>query len=229
MNRYIFLYIFICILIVLSFFVLIFNYNNFQSNNDQIIRNLEKEIKKLQKDKYKNIIDNDKPIKQSCEIIPKDTRCCPDIKYSIYEDNPWIYSKNPYIDSNTTYDINWYRRDGPKLPNRVSYPSQYDTCEFKQVGVLSPLCNQCGEANNCNDCVQKEILPLYAKPSKYNRNNYNYYTVNNGNQNLNLQVPVEYKNKNCMENNGCNELFDKDIIKVPVFNKNYEITMYPSN
>jgi len=160
-------------------------------------------------------------------MIPQLTRCCPDNLYSIYEDNPWVYMKNPYIDSNTTYDINWYRRDGPRLPNRINYPSQYDNCEFKQVGVITPNCQYCGY----EDCKEhnSEILPLYAKPSKYNRNNYNYYTVNNGNQNLNLQVPVEFKQRNCMEDNGCNEIYDKDIIRVPVFNKNYNVTMYPRN
>lgn len=216
MNKYIILlFIMIVVLTIYNLYVIKENYKTNENN----IKILKKEIRKINYNKTK------------CEILPKKTtnRCCPDSNYTIYEDNPWIYQKNPYIDSNTNYDINWYRRDGPRLPNRISYPSQYDNCEFKQIGVLSPLCQLCKNEDKCNCNNQKEILPLYSKPSKYNRNNYNYYTVNNGNQNLNLQVPIEYKSKNCMDNNGCNEIYDKDMIRVPIFNKDYEVSIYPNN
>jgi|688.fasta_scaffold634957_2 hypothetical protein len=226
-KHIIFIFIFILILILILY------YN--KSSEFQTQKFIEEIANKINK----NVV----PIKKVNGFIPKPTRCCPDAlyatnpqnyiytpnknyKYTLYEDNPWTYYKNIYLDDNNdVYKI--HRKEGPVLPDRINYPSQYDNCEFKQVGVISKIKNiECDE-NCCND--NTDIMPLYAKPSKYNRNNYNYYTTNNGNQNLNLQVPIEFKQRNCMEDNGCNEIYDNDIIRVPVFNKNYKVTMYPRN
>lgn len=223
--KYNLLYITLSFILLIS--LIIYAKNKLYKTNENFEKNEEIQLLKQELQKIKEKQNENNGTK--CNMIPQLTRCCPDNLYSIYEDNPWIYMKNPYVDSNTTYDINWYRRDGPRLPNRINYPSQYDNCEFKQVGVITPNCQYCGFEDCKENSHNTEILPLYAKPSKYNRNNYNYYTVNNGNQNLNLQVPIEYKQRNCMEDNGCNEIYDKDIIKVPVFNKNYKVTMYPRN
>jgi len=225
-NNILILLIIILIICIILFANNHINKNKNKSENNQReieLNELKNEIKEL-----KNIKENIKTKQISpFNNITRSSCDCPNNLYSIYEDNPYVYMKNPYIDSNKTYDINWYKRDGPRLPNRINYPSQYDNCEFKQIGVLSPNCEYCEDKDCKENCNNNEILPLYAKPSKFNRNNYNYYTLNNGNQNLNLQVPIEYKNRNCMEDNGCNEIYDKDTIKVPVFNKKYNVTLYP--
>lgn len=237
--------IFIFILIIFTTFIIVILYNNYyiKLNNVIIEKSNNKSIKSII-NRNNNIQNNNKHIKG---FIPMSTRCCPDTLYStksdnyiftpikynnishtkqdytIYKDNPWTYYKNPYLQDDI-YKI--HRKEGPILPDRINYPSQYDNCEFKQVGIISKINHiECDDKCNSNT----DIMPLYAKPSKYNRNNYNYYTTNNGNQNLNLQVPIEFKQKNCMEDNGCNEIYDNDIIHVPVFNNNYKVTMYPRN
>jgi hypothetical protein len=70
----------------------------------------------------------------------------------------------------------------------------------------------------------EEILPLYGKESRLHRDRYNYYTTTGG-ENL-YPVPVIYKNRDCMDDIGCNELHDTEQVKVLGKNNNYTVNIY---
>ncbi len=74
---------------------------------------------------------------------------------------------------------------------------------FRQIGVLSA-------GNNV-------VLPLYGKQT--HRGSYKWYYYTNairGHKYLNL--PIKNKNIDCMDDYGCDELYDGDTVDIPVYN-----------
>jgi hypothetical protein len=57
------------------------------------------------------------------------------------------------------------------------------------------------------------MVPLYARPSPTHRHRYNYYT-RNSNEYL-VRLPVIKDGRDCTNNLGCDELYDKDVVSVP--------------
>lgn len=86
----------------------------------------------------------------------------------------------------------------------------YEPKNIQQIGVLLGS--------------DEQIFPLYGKKTKSYRNRYNYYTTV-GNNNL-YSIPVLYKNKDCMETIGCDELFDKDKVNILGKNGEYDVNIY---
>lgn len=70
----------------------------------------------------------------------------------------------------------------------------------------------------------ESVLPLYGRESRKHRDRYNYYTTTGG-ENL-YPIPITYKNRDCMEDVGCNELYDNE--KVSVLGKTgvYTVNIY---
>lgn len=57
------------------------------------------------------------------------------------------------------------------------------------------------------------MIPLYARPSPTHRHRYNYYT-RNSNEYL-IRLPIIKDGRDCTNNLGCDELYDKDVVHVP--------------
>jgi hypothetical protein len=70
----------------------------------------------------------------------------------------------------------------------------------------------------------RTILPLFGRPIDPNRNRWNYYTRTDG---INpVQVPLQFKRRNCEDDNGCDEITDGDSVGVPILGQSYIATTY---
>ena len=76
---------------------------------------------------------------------------------------------------------------------------------FKQVGTLY------------SDAV---ILPLYGRQTYRGSNRWNYYTVTN--DDMRIQLPLQ----DCMDQNGCKELFSDDGLFIEEFGTEFKVKIY---
>jgi len=86
----------------------------------------------------------------------------------------------------------------PVLVNRP-VPSQSLVSGYAIVGYL--------------ESVTQGMIPLYARPSPTHRHRFNYYT-RNSNEYL-IRLPIIKDGRDCTNNLGCDELYDKDVVHVP--------------
>jgi hypothetical protein len=108
----------------------------------------------------------------------------------------------------------------PYVPIQV--PTQGLPLEFQQMGVLT---TQGGSAMSASP--NRTLLPLYGRKVATSRERYNYYTRTDG---LNpVQVPVTFKNRNCEDDNGCDEITSGDTVGVPLLGQTYVATTYRYN
>ena len=123
-----------------------------------------------------------------------------------------------------------FPNSGIEFQNRVpiNVPTQsYDT-SYRQVGILT---RHGGE--------KETILPLMGRPLMANRDKWNFYAMSDKNNMIKLQVSIANngsakssgsKNyKNCMNSNGCNDLFDGDLVKVDGYNDLFKVTTYEND
>jgi hypothetical protein len=100
-----------------------------------------------------------------------------------------------------------------------NFPTQGYAESFQQVGLLvapggSPL-----SAN-----PERTLVPLYGRRTMASRNKWNYYTRTDG---LNpVQVPIRYKNRDCDDDNGCDEIYDGDEVSSPAQGQTFKANIY---
>lgn len=68
------------------------------------------------------------------------------------------------------------------------------------------------------------MVPLYARPSPTHRHRFNYYT-RNSNEYL-IRLPIVKDGRDCTNNLGCDELYDKDVVHVPGIPDSLTVHMY---
>lgn len=86
---------------------------------------------------------------------------------------------------------------------------------------------QIGTISNLQDQL---IMPLYRKPSPTHKDRYIYYTITNGSNGIQPLILPVYKNeRNCMENIGCQELYDNDLLFIPQYNRFFKVDVFPTN
>jgi hypothetical protein len=74
------------------------------------------------------------------------------------------------------------------------------------------------------ETVTQGMVPLYARPSPTHRHRHNYYT-RNSNEYL-VRLPVIKDGRDCTNNLGCDELYDKDVVTVPGIPDPLTVHMY---
>jgi hypothetical protein len=90
---------------------------------------------------------------------------------------------------------------------------------YQQVGVLT---TQGGTDNS--GTPTRTILPLFGRAVDAARNRWNYYTRTDG---MNpVQVPVQFKRRNCDDDNGCDEVIDGDNVGVPIMGQAFTANIY---
>jgi hypothetical protein len=90
---------------------------------------------------------------------------------------------------------------------------------FQQVGLLTA---PGGTANSASPT--RTVLPLFGRAVDTGRNRWNYYTRTDG---MNpVQVPVQFKRRNCDDDNGCDEILEGDNVGVPVLGQSYVANIY---
>ena len=89
--------------------------------------------------------------------------------------------------------------------------NNYD--EYQQVGHLASI----------NDSYNRKlILPLLGR--KINRDRWEYYTSTENNSRI--RIDITYKNRECADDVGCDEIQNNDIITVPSYDCDFQVHMY---
>ena len=112
----------------------------------------------------------------------------------------------------------------PPLKRNLDFPPVTST-SFTQVGILTNLPRGESPKQSAEEETEQtiKIIPLMGR--KIKRDKYQYYTVSNeGTKNMKLNVFV--KNKNGMNENGVDMLYDKDIVYVPSLRKHFHVEIY---
>ena len=98
--------------------------------------------------------------------------------------------------------------------------------DYQQLGILSKntINNDDKTPGNNTDTV---VLPLYGKPTYKGSNKWLYYTETDK---LNpVKIPVTYKNKDCTDDYGCEELYNGDTVLILSYNGDFTVKIYKLN
>ncbi len=141
--------------------------------------------------------------------------------------NRGLYPRPGYSFSNIENDVllNPYQaplRDNRVFPNTnytnripINVATQSYDSSYRQVGILTRIGDK------------ETILPLLGRPLITNRNKWNFYTMSEGN-NL-LKLPVSYKGRKCMSQNGCDDLYTGDTVNIDGYNDSFKVTTYEND
>ena len=108
----------------------------------------------------------------------------------------------------------------PVIP--IQIPTRGLPEEFRQMGVLTAPGGSSTSAS-----PNRTLLPLLGRRVASSRERYNYYTRTDG---FNpVQVPVNFKNRPCDDDNGCDEIMNGDTIAVPLLGQTFVANVYKLN
>ena len=69
-----------------------------------------------------------------------------------------------------------------------------------------------------------QILPLYGRRTASRSDRFQYYTRTDTYNPV--QLPVEYRRRNCQDDVGCDELYDRDTVRVSATGQRGDVTIY---
>ena len=88
---------------------------------------------------------------------------------------------------------------------------------YRQLGILT--------RTNKNE-KKETILALLGRPLITNRCKWQYYTMETKN---NIKLPIISNGRSCTNEQGCDELYENDVVYVEGYNEPFKITMYDNN
>jgi hypothetical protein len=98
--------------------------------------------------------------------------------------------------------------------------------EFTQMGILTRETGNSKYKNNIeiidND---PKILPLMGRRVMNGRDKYQYYTISNSG-NVNTKLPIRKEGRNCINEYGCDPLYNGDIVFVEGYGDKFKATIY---
>lgn len=95
--------------------------------------------------------------------------------------------------SNVVYKETFIKQNDTPRYRRINIPSRGEMPAFKNIGYIS------NETSSGND---KDLLPLYGRPTYQGSHKWNYYTMHEG-----VRVPID----GCDDSRGCDEKYDNDV------------------
>ena len=98
------------------------------------------------------------------------------------------------------------------LPINIKTQTRNENINYSQIGILTRLNNN------------EQILPLFGRPLIANRDKWNFYTMNDK-TNM-IKLPIIYKNKRSTSEQGCDNLYTGDVVRVEGYNDNFKVTIY---
>jgi len=98
--------------------------------------------------------------------------------------------------------------------------------DYQQLGILSKnaINDDKGTPGNNTDSV---VLPLYGKSTYRGSNKWLYYTETD--KLHPVKIPVTYKNKDCTDDYGCDEIYDGDDVVIQSYNGDFKVKIYKMN
>ena len=89
--------------------------------------------------------------------------------------------------------------------------------EYRQMGIITPL----------NGSSKDNILSLMGRPLFTNRDKWQYYTISN--QHNNVKLPISFKGRSALTDNGVDKIFDGDTVYVEGYNDAFRVTVYEND
>lgn len=96
----------------------------------------------------------------------------------------------------------------------INVRTQGVDASYRQVGILT--------SQNSKD----KILALMGRPLLTNRDQWQYYTMSERN---NIKLPVSVKGKSCMNEYGCDKIYDGDTVYVEGYGNIFRATIYDND
>jgi hypothetical protein len=97
----------------------------------------------------------------------------------------------------------------------INIKTQAFDSEYSQIGILTRVNGD------------ETILPLMGKKINIGRDKWNYYTMND--KNNMIKLPIKYKNKKCMGDIGCENIYTGDLVEVEGYNDIFKATIYDND
>jgi hypothetical protein len=99
--------------------------------------------------------------------------------------------------------------------------------EFTQIGILT---RDSGNSKNRKGMEEihnndPKILPLMGRRVMNGRDKYQYYTISNSG-NVNTKLPIRKEGRNCINEYGCDPLYNGDIVFVEGYGDKFKATIY---
>ena len=139
-----------------------------------------------------------------------------------------LFAQPGYSYSNMSNDILMNPYEGPVRDNSIFKTNDirggipiniktqsYDT-NYRQIGILTR-----------HGSNKETILPIMGRPLINNRDRWNFYTMSEGG-NL-VKLPISHKGRNCTSDQGCEDLYNGDIVHVDGYNDAFKVTTYENN
>jgi len=101
-----------------------------------------------------------------------------------------------------------------RLQMPINIRTQTNHSNYTQIGILT-------RKNGDNDL----ILPLMGTTLNTSRNKWIYYTISNTG-NVNTKLPLRINGKSSMNEYGCDEINNNDVIYVEGYKSNFQATIY---
>ena len=120
---------------------------------------------------------------------------------------------DPYVPPFKDNVSNIYDYKLKKLPINIK-TQNFDT-NYNQVGILTRITGK------------ETILPLMGRKLFRNRDKWNYYTMND--KNNMIKLPISFKNKKCINDQGCDSIYTGDKVFVEGYNDLFQATIYDNN
>ena len=98
--------------------------------------------------------------------------------------------------------------------------------EFSQIGILTH--DRPDGKEKDNSLYDNQILPLFGRRIMNGRDKYQYYTMSNTGS-INTKLPVLVRGKNCINEYGCDEIYNGDQVYVQGYNKSFYATIYENS
>jgi hypothetical protein len=96
----------------------------------------------------------------------------------------------------------------------INIRTQGFDASYRQVGILTSVNGK------------EQILALMGRPLITNRDNWQYYTMSEKN---NIKLPVSVKGKSCMNEYGCDKIYDGDSVYVEGYSNIFRATIYDND
>ena len=122
--------------------------------------------------------------------------------------NPYVppnRDDRPFIDSNNL--------DPRGMP--INIRTQGVESTYRQVGILTRINGP------------ETILPLMGRPLIAGRDTWNFYTMTD--KNNMVKLPITFKNRNCSNQYGCDNVYNGDTVYVEGYNDAFKVTSYDNN
>jgi hypothetical protein len=165
--------------------------------------------------------------RQQKTVVVKDSTSATLIEPVSHDRGPFVRA-NPRMSYNDQVgDILLNPYAAPVNDERYLIPNQdvrgVVPINIKTQGVDSPY-RQIGILTSQNS--KEQILALMGRPLLTNRDQWQYYTMSERN---NIKLPVSVKGKSCMNEYGCDKIYDGDTVYVEGYGNIFRATIYDND